>query len=71
MATDEKLNVYLTAGKSILVYSPAGELSEEIDLPEGGSNVEFCGKDRKTLFITYMGNIYTIRNGRQRSAYRP
>ena len=60
MAMDEKLNVYLTAGSSILVYSPAGELVEEIAMPEGSSNVEFCGKDRKTLFITYMGNIYTL-----------
>ena len=60
MAMDEKLNVYLTAGSSILAYSPAGELVEEIALPEGSSNVEFCGRDRKTLFITYMGNIYTL-----------
>lgn len=60
MALDEKNNVYLTANNYILAYSPAGELVEEIAMPEGSSNVEFCGKDRKTLFITYMGNIYTL-----------
>jgi gluconolactonase len=60
MAMDEKSNVYLTSGKFVLVYSPAGELIEEIAVPEGCSNVEFGGKDRKTLFITYQGYIYTL-----------
>ena len=60
MAMDEKNNVYFTADKFVLVYSPAGELIEEIAMPQGCSNVEFGGKDRKTLFITYMGYIYTL-----------
>jgi gluconolactonase len=60
MAMDEKNNVYLTADKEILIYSPAGELLEEITTPDGCSNVEFCGKDRKTLFFTYHENIYTL-----------
>jgi gluconolactonase len=60
MAMDEKNNVYITAEKAILIYSPTGELLERIAVPEGASNVEFCGKDRKTLFITYHGNIYTL-----------
>jgi gluconolactonase len=60
MAMDERNNVYLTSGQNILVYSPAGELMEEIPVPKGCSNVEFGGKDRKTLFITYMGYIYTL-----------
>jgi gluconolactonase len=60
MAMDEKNNVYITADKSVLIYSPAGELLEEIVMPEGCSNVEFCGKDGKTLFITYRGYIYTL-----------
>jgi len=53
MAMDEKGNVYLTDNGAVLIYSTAGELIEKIDMPEGCSNVEFCGKDRKTLFITY------------------
>jgi gluconolactonase len=60
MAMDEKNNVYITAGNYVLIYSPAGELLEEIAMPEGCSNVEFCGKDRKTLFITYRGYLYTL-----------
>jgi gluconolactonase len=60
MAMDEHNNVYLTADKSIFIFSPAGELLEEIETPDGCSNVEFCGKDRKTLFFTYHENIYTL-----------
>jgi gluconolactonase len=60
MAMDEKNNVYLTADKSILIYSPAGELLEEIVTPDGCSNVEFCGRVRQTLFFTYHENIYTL-----------
>lgn len=61
MAMDENNNVYLTADKEILIYSPSGELLETIVTPDGCSNVEFCGKDRKTLFFTYHENIYTLK----------
>ena len=60
MAMDEHNNVYLTQDKEILIYSPAGKLIEKIETPDGCSNVEFCGKDRKTLFFTYHENIYTL-----------
>lgn len=61
MAMDEHNNVYLTDDKEILIYSPAGKLIEKIEAPDGSSNVEFCGKDRKTLFFTYHENIYTLK----------
>jgi gluconolactonase len=61
MAMDEYNNVYLTQDKEILIYSPAGKLLEKIETPDGCSNVEFCGKDRKTLFFTYHENIYTLK----------
>lgn len=60
MAMDEHDNVYLTDDKDILIYSPEGELVEKIETPDGTSNVEFCGKDRRTLFFTYHENIYTL-----------
>lgn len=60
MAMDEHLNVYITADDHVSIYSPAGKLLEKIAMPIGCSNVEFCGKDRKTLFITYRGYIYTL-----------
>jgi gluconolactonase len=58
-AMDEKNNVYL-GDKSLLIYSPAGELLEEIVSPEGIANLKFAGKDRKTLFITHRENVYTL-----------
>jgi gluconolactonase len=58
-AIDEKNNVYL-GDKSLFVYSPAGELLEEIPTPEGISNLKFAGKERKTLFITHRTNVYTL-----------
>jgi gluconolactonase len=60
MAMDEHLNVYITADDHVSIYSPDGKLLEKIGMPMGCSNVEFCGKDRKTLFITYRGYIYTL-----------
>lgn len=60
MAMDENLNVYITADNHVSIYNPAGELLGEIAMPKGCSNVEFCGKDRKTLFVTYRGFIYTL-----------
>jgi len=61
MAMDEHLNVYITADDHVSIYSPEGKLLEKIAMPIGCSNVEFCGKDRKTLFITYRGYIYTLK----------
>lgn len=61
MAMDEQLNVYITADDHVSIYSPAGKLLFKISMPMGCSNVEFCGKDRKTLFITYRGYIYTLK----------
>lgn len=59
MTIDNKGNVYLTSGK-VWVYSPEGELTEEIEVPESPSNVVFGGKNRKTLFITARASVYTI-----------
>ena len=60
MAIDERNNVYLTSGNYVLIYAPSGELLEEIEMQGGCSNVEFGGKDRQTLFITFRGYFYTL-----------
>lgn len=60
MTIDERGNIYLTSGK-VWVYSPEGELIQEIELPENPSNVCFGGKDRRTLFITARTSVYTIK----------
>ena len=59
MTIDNKGNVYLTSGK-VWVYSPKGELIEEIEVPESPSNVCFGGKNRKTLFVTARTSVYTV-----------
>jgi len=60
MTIDNMGNVYLTSGK-VWVYSPAGEMIREIEIPESPSNVCFGGKNRKTLFITARTSVYIIK----------
>jgi gluconolactonase len=60
MTIDNKGNVYLTSGK-VWVYSPKGNLIEEIEFPEKPANVVFGGKERKTLFVTARTSVYTLR----------
>ena len=60
MTIDNKGNVYLTMGK-VWVYSPKGELIQEIEVPESPSNVCFGGKRKNTLFITARTSVYTLK----------
>lgn len=60
MTIDRKGNVYLTMGK-VWVYSPKGELIQEIEVPESPSNVCFGGKNRDVLFITARTSVYTLK----------
>ncbi|KAF5066772.1 MAG: SMP-30/gluconolactonase/LRE family protein [Petrimonas sp.] len=60
MTMDNKGNVYLTMGK-VWVYSPKGELIQEIEVPESPSNVCFGGKKRNILFITARTSVYTLK----------
>jgi gluconolactonase len=60
MTIDNKGNVYLTYRK-VFVYSPAGDLIEEIEIPEHPSNVCFGGKKRNILFITARTSVYTLK----------
>ncbi|MCY1722392.1 SMP-30/gluconolactonase/LRE family protein [Prolixibacteraceae bacterium Z1-6] len=59
MTIDNKGNIYLTSGK-VWVYSPQGELLEEIEFSEKPANVCFGGKNRKTLFVTARKGVYTL-----------
>jgi gluconolactonase len=59
MTIDNKGNVYLTSGK-VWIYSPKGELVQEIEVPENPSNVCFGGKKRNILFITARTSVYTL-----------
>jgi gluconolactonase len=61
MTIDSERNVYLT-GKGVTVFNPAGKQIEQIpvDAP-WTANVCFGGKDRQTLFITAMQNLFSLR----------
>lgn len=60
MTIDYRGNIYLT-GKGVTVFNPKGEKIAHIPVPENWtSNVIFGGTDRKTLFITAMGAVYTL-----------
>jgi gluconolactonase len=61
MTIDSEGNVYLT-GKGVTVFDPAGKRIEQIavDAP-WTANVCFGGKDRRTLFITAMQNLFGLR----------
>ena len=60
MTIDNQGNIYLT-GQGVHVFNPAGEKIEHIAVDERWTaNVTLGGKDRKTLFITAMGSVYTL-----------
>ena len=61
MTLDEQGNLYLT-GKGVHIFSPEGTLLAQIEVPESWTaNVTFGGTDGKTLFITAMDSVYTLR----------
>lgn len=60
-AVDKKGNVYLT-GNGVTVFNKQGEKIAHIDIKEPWtSNVCFGGKDFKTLFITAVKAVYTLK----------
>jgi len=61
MTIDSAGNVYLT-GKGVTVFDQAGKQIEQIPVNAGWTaNVCFGGKDRRTLFITAMQNLFGLR----------
>ncbi|WP_198439758.1 SMP-30/gluconolactonase/LRE family protein [Pareuzebyella sediminis] len=61
MTIDRLGNVYLT-GDGVTVFNAQGQQIEHIDVPENWTaNVTFGGSDRRTLFITAMDSVYTLK----------
>ena len=61
MTIDSQGNVYLT-GRGVTVFDSGGRQIEHIDIDAGWTaNVCFGGKDRQTLFITAMKNLFGLR----------
>jgi gluconolactonase len=60
MTLDDEGNLYLT-GDGVLVFDREGRQIEHVKVPEPWTaNVSFCGKDRRTLFITASKGLYSI-----------
>jgi gluconolactonase len=61
MTIDSEGNVYLT-GMGVTVFDPSGKQIEQIKIDAPWTaNVCFGGKDRHTLFITAMQNLFGLR----------
>jgi gluconolactonase len=61
MTIDSEGNVYLS-GKGVTVFNPAGNKIEQIPIDAGWTaNMCFGGKDHRTLFITAMQNLFSLR----------
>jgi gluconolactonase len=62
MTLDSEGNLYLT-GDGVLVFDKAGRQIEHIQIPDERwtANVSFCGKDKRTLFITASTGLYAVR----------
>ncbi len=59
MTLDEHGNVYLTTDV-VLIYNPAGQKIETIQIPERPANICFGGKQNQTLFITARSSLYYL-----------
>jgi len=60
MTIDSEGNVYLT-GRGVTVFNPEGKQIQQISVNASWTaNVCFGGKDRKTLFITAMQNLFGL-----------
>jgi gluconolactonase len=62
MTLDVEGNLYLT-GNGVLVFDKTGRQVDHILVPSERwtANVSFCGKDRRTLFITASTGLYSVR----------
>lgn len=60
LTVDTTGNLYITSGLGLQVFAPDGNLLGIIALPEQPANVEFGGKDLKTLYVTARTSLYTV-----------
>jgi gluconolactonase len=60
LATDEKGNLYV-AGSKVYVYTPKGDLLQEISLSETPSNLAFGDPDFQSLYVTAHTSVFRVR----------
>lgn len=62
MTLDEQGNVYFTGKDGVVAFNKDGERVLHVPIDQKWTaNVTFGGKDRKTLFITAMNSVYTLK----------
>ena len=57
---DERGNLYLTAGNTITVFSPAGEHLETLTFPLAPANMTFGGTARDVLYVTARSSLFAL-----------
>jgi gluconolactonase len=60
LAVDTKGNLYITSQLHVQVFSPDGKALGIIKFPEQPANVDFGGKDNKTLYATAQKGVYSV-----------
>jgi gluconolactonase len=58
---DEAGRVWSSAGESVRVFAPSGELVEQVPVPEKVGNLCFGGPDGHDLYIAATSSLYRIR----------
>jgi gluconolactonase len=61
MTIDRAGNVYCTGPVSVYIWSPSGELLEELKTPTRPINCAFGDQDMRSLYITCFGGLYKQR----------
>ena len=57
---DAQGRIWSSSGNGADVFAPDGSLIAKINLPKGGANLCFGGKNGKTLFITAREGLYAV-----------
>ena len=60
LCVDNSGNIYCSCEDGIIVFTPRGEITEKIPVPERVSNCTFGGPDNNELFITATTSLYHI-----------
>lgn len=61
MTLDRAGNVYCTGPESVYIWSPSGELLDELKTPTRPINCAFGDQDLRSLYITCFGGLYKQR----------
>ena len=67
---DVRGRVWTSAGPSVRVYSPAGQLLDQLDVPETVSNLCFGGTSGQDLYITATTSLYRVQTSSRDAASR-